>query len=136
MLVRYSALTAIAWIFTFGALFTAPFGWSGFAHDAPTLGAAQWQTLGFIVLVPTIAAYLVNLWALKRAPATLVAIYVYLQPITSAVLAFFMLGEQPDARLIVGAILIFAGIGLDSRSRVSSQVAGLAPSGGEPRSTL
>lgn len=112
LLARYSPLTAITWIFTFGALFTAPLGWSSFVADAPGLDARGWWTLAFIVAVPTIGAYVVNLWALKYATATLVAIYVYLQPITSAALAVLMLDERIDARLVVGAVLIFGGIWL------------------------
>ncbi len=112
LLARYSPLTAITWIFTFGAMFTAPLGWSALVADAPGLDARGWWTLAFIVAIPTIGAYVVNLWALKYATATLVSIYVYLQPIVSAVLAVAMLDERVDARLLAGAALIFAGIWL------------------------
>lgn len=113
----YSPLTVTAWIFTFGALCTVPLGASAFVEGASAFGWSEWGLLAFIVLVPTITAYFLNSWCLKRAPASLVAVYIYLQPVTAAVLAFFLLGEELRWHQAFGALGIFLGIWLAGRSR-------------------
>ena len=76
------------------------------------MSAAAWA-----VAVPTVLAYLVNMWALRRVQATSVAIYVYLQPVVAGVLAVLVAGEKPTLRTAFSAVLIFAGVALVQRWR-------------------
>jgi drug/metabolite transporter (DMT)-like permease len=67
----------------------------------------------YIVVGPTILAYLMNIWALKRVSPNLVAAYIYLQPILTAVVAPAVLaGEHLTSRALVGGLGIFIGLGL------------------------
>ena len=117
MLSTYSPLTVTAWILVFGSFFTVPVGAVSFWNGAAGFGAGEWGILAFLVAVPTVGAYFLNSWCLKRAPASVVAAYIYLQPVTAAVLAFALLGERFTLRLLFGALTIFAGIYLAGRSR-------------------
>ena len=49
---------------------------------------------------------------LGRTASSLVAMYVYLQPLITAVAAPLLLGERVTARAAVAAALIFTGLGL------------------------
>ncbi len=49
-------------------------------------------------------------WALRRLPATAVAVATLGEPVGAAVLAFFVLGEEPGAAAAAGGALILAGI--------------------------
>jgi drug/metabolite transporter (DMT)-like permease len=72
--------------------------------------------LAYAVIFPTVVAYFLNLWALKRAPASLVAIYVLAQPLIAAALAALPpLRERPTPILLVAGLLIIGGVGLFSR---------------------
>jgi drug/metabolite transporter (DMT)-like permease len=62
--------------------------------------------------VPTIVAYLLNAWALGRSSATLVTIYIYLQPLIAAVLAWAQLGLGISRRAGLAAVLILLGLGV------------------------
>ncbi|WP_318013066.1 MULTISPECIES: EamA family transporter [unclassified Mesorhizobium] len=56
------------------------------------------------------------LWAfaLERAPPTLVAVSVAVNPVTASIFGAVFLGEQVNANLIVGLIAVLAGIAIAS----------------------
>ena len=76
-----------------------------------TLTVIVW--VAYIVLVPTIGAFFLSGWALKRSSSQLVAAYIYLQPLVTASIAPAVLeGERVTPRMIVAGLAIFAGLGL------------------------
>jgi EamA domain-containing membrane protein RarD len=64
------------------------------------------------VVFPSFLAYLLSIWALHRTASSLVAMYVYLQPLVTALTAPLVLGEQVTAGAGVAAALIFSGLAL------------------------
>lgn len=114
---RYGSLPIVAIGFGAAAVAVAPFG-------LPSIGSVlllsphAYALLAYVVAVPTIGAYLVNAWALGRAPASLVAVYIYLQPILGAALAVVVLGEKVGPRALLAAAAVFVGIGLVNRARL------------------
>ena len=120
ILARYRALTVIAFTFLIGTLGILPFGLGEFLRDAPHLRPGTWVALGYIVAFPSVGTYLLNTYALARVEASLVAIYIYLQPVLGAVLALSVLDERPTLGTVLGCGLIFGGIwlvGQDARRR-------------------
>jgi drug/metabolite transporter (DMT)-like permease len=115
LLRRYRALTVISWTMAFGALGVVPLGITELYRAWPTLGFVPLVELGYIVLFPTVTAYFLNAFALARAPASLVAIYIYLQPLFGALLAAIRLGERPGPSVVVGGLLIAGGIAVVTR---------------------
>jgi drug/metabolite transporter (DMT)-like permease len=117
MLSRYGSTSMIGWVFAFGALMVAPFGVVALAGSATVQQATtmDWSLVAFIVLVPTAGSYWLNAWALKRSPPSMVAAYVYLQPVLTAILAVLVLDESIGVRTLVGAGLIFGGVALSAR---------------------
>lgn len=112
LLARYSTMTVVSWTFAIGALGVLPFGARDLIARAPSLSATCWGALGYIVIFPSVGTYFLNGWALKRAPSSLVAIYIYLQPLVGALLAAAVLDERPTAVTYGGGLLIGAGIWL------------------------
>ena len=113
---RYNALTVITWIFILGSLPTLPVGVMSFAkvsvRDVP---AIVWLSVAYIVLVATVVCYYLNSWALTRVPPSTVAVYIYLQPLIAFVLAPLLLGETVSPRVLVAAVLVFAGVAIVTR---------------------
>jgi drug/metabolite transporter (DMT)-like permease len=108
---KYGALNLITWIFVIGAVITLPiagYAWSGERWASVPL--SSWAALAFIILVPTVGAYYLNAWALTRLAPSIVAIYIYLQPLIAFGLAPLILGEQLSSRTLVACLLIFAGV--------------------------
>lgn len=110
LLARYSPLTVLVWTFVFGALGILPFGTHALFLEAPRLSARGLGCVAYIVLFPTVGTYFLNVFALQKVPSSLVAIYIYIQPVVGAFLAAAMLDERPSPTTFAGGALIGAGI--------------------------
>lgn len=110
VVVRVGALRFMAWVFTWGALSFLPLGLGPMLGQIGSFSARGWLLVAYILAMPTIAAYLLNAWALSRSSATLVTVYIYLQPLIAGVLARVQLGHAISARAGVAAVLILAGL--------------------------
>jgi len=123
---RYGALNVITWLFLIGAVVTVPFAayaWN--ADGLKSVSMAAWVTIVYIVLIPTVGAYYLNAWALTRVAPSVVAIYIYLQPLLAFGLAPVVLGESWNSRTIGACLLIFAGVAvvtIRNRSRAVAEV--------------
>jgi drug/metabolite transporter (DMT)-like permease len=68
-----------------------------------------------LALVPQLLGHSTFNWALRYLPAAYVSITLLGEPVSSAILAYFLLGEIPSMLMVFGAILILVGIYLAGR---------------------
>jgi drug/metabolite transporter (DMT)-like permease len=123
---RYGALSVITWMFQIAALLAIPiaaYSWStqGLSVVSPGLVLA----VIYIILVPTVGSYYLNSWAITRVSPSVVAVYIYLQPLMAFGLAPLLLGESLNSRTIGACVLIFAGVAvvtIRSRSRAVEEI--------------
>ncbi len=108
---RFPPLTALPWLFGWGLLTSLPFTGLPAPGPAPT---SAWLSMAYIVLGPTVGTYGLNLFALQRVPASVVAIFIYLQPFVAGALAWPLLGEAPTLRMAVSALITFVGVRITS----------------------
>ena len=115
---QIDALAGTALLLTFGTIGIAPLGVPQLLSvDAAALSSQFWWLALFIILLPTAAAYLINYWALGRVDSSLVAFFIFLQPVLAASLSWIFLEERPSPLTYVGALLIFFGVLLTLRRR-------------------
>ena len=107
----------MAWVFTYGVVLFAPLGAHALLAQIPLLGPRGWLLILYIVAVPTIVAYGLNAWALARSTATMVTIYIYLQPLFAALLARVQLGHAISSRAGIASLLILGGVGVTTLKR-------------------
>lgn len=110
-------MVMVPWVFFYGALFTWPAAIPSLLTTSP--GDVTWvlvANLVYIVVGPTVGTYFLNAVAVRDASPSLAAVYVYLQPVVAALLAYPILGEQPTLQLALGAVGIFAGVTIFTRS--------------------
>jgi drug/metabolite transporter (DMT)-like permease len=120
---RYGALNIITWVFLISSLINVPISLVELRGDhLTTLSAATWLRIGYIILVPTVAAYYLNAWALIRVSSSTVSAYIYLQPLIAFGLAPLMLGEHFGSRALIASVMILTGVAIVTRTR-PSQVA-------------
>ena len=114
MVLRYGPVAVSAYVMMFSALGTLPLGLLGLATvDLPAVRPVTWMWVGYIVVFPTIVAYFLNIWALKRVSPNLVAVYIYLQPLFTALVAPAVLaGERVTTRAAIAGAAIFLGLAL------------------------
>jgi drug/metabolite transporter (DMT)-like permease len=115
---RNGAIRSLAWLFLFGSIVCVPLGiFSLSAVDFSSVSTKVWLDLAFIVLFPTIGAYYLNAWALTRVAPSVVAVYIYLQPLVGTFLAIFVLGEDWKPRIFLAMALIFTGVFLVTKKQ-------------------
>jgi drug/metabolite transporter (DMT)-like permease len=108
---RYPPLVVIAWAYVLSLPFVPLLAWG--TPLLPASGhATAWWALAYIVVFPTVLAYLFNMFALARVTASTTAIYVYSQPLVGGLASRLMFGETPSATMLVAAVAIFLGVWL------------------------
>jgi len=111
LLQRHPPLSVVAGVFAWGVPLTLPF--TGLPPvEAP---AVAWAAMAWILAGPTVGTYLLNLVALQHVPATVVGVFIALQPFVAAALAVPLLGETLGWRQVVAASASVGGILLVSR---------------------
>ncbi len=113
LLERYHPLTVVTHVFVFGAVLILPFGLVALRDvDLWQLPPRALLGLAYIVLFSSLLAYYLSIWALQRTASSLVAMYVYLQPVMTAAGAPLVLGEHITVRAGLAAAVIFGGLAL------------------------
>lgn len=111
---RYPPLVVIAWAYILSLPFIAYFGWG--EALVPAAGRPDvWWSLAYIIAFPTVIAYLFNMYALARVPASTTAVFIYAQPLIAALASWVAFHETPSAGMLIAAACLFAGIWLVTR---------------------
>lgn len=108
---KHDTLWVAAFLFLYGTVGINLIGipsWIEFTP--PEMTGVLWVTAGVAVLFGTLIPYFLNFWALKFAKASQVALFIYVQPIVAAAVAFIWLGEVMSLRAVVASVLIFSGL--------------------------
>jgi drug/metabolite transporter (DMT)-like permease len=114
---KYGALKSIAWLFIFASLINVPVGLISLQTvELSPIPLSAWAVVAAIVIFPTILAYFWNAWALARVEPSVVAVYVYLQPLIGTFLAVIFLNEELSSRIFLAMVLTFPGVYLVTRS--------------------
>jgi drug/metabolite transporter (DMT)-like permease len=106
---RYPSLVLIAWVFAL-SVWTVPLFAAQEAWAPADASASAWLSLAYVLVFPTILAYLLNAYALARVSASTTAIFIFLQPALAAVAGHLGLGEALDAMFALAAALILGGL--------------------------
>ena len=113
---RLTPQRVIARMFAIGAVIMLPIAaWPMWTEKWASIPASAWLVLLFVIAGPTVAAYLLNAWALAHTDSSLVAAYIYAQPILTIILAAIFLGETIQPVAIAAAVMIIAGVYLAGR---------------------
>ena len=116
LIAEHGALRASAWTMLAAALLSAPFAPVFvstdrlFAADAVTV-----FTLLYLGVLTSVVAYILWYFALSRLDASRVAVFSNLQPPATAVAAWLVLGEPITWEIVVGGVLVIAGVRITQR---------------------
>ena len=107
---RYHPLQSLTVGLSAGAVFLFPITvMTGLVLQYPL---ASWLSLVYLGTVATAFAYLLFFSGVRYTSATVASIAALLEPLTSTVLAWWLLGEQLGSSGIGGGILLLSAIGL------------------------
>lgn len=106
----YSAWTSLFYAFLFGAIFLLPVSLIAHSFVPANLPLDGWGTLVFLALVPTLGGFGAYTIGLSHLPASVASILAAFEPVTTAIVAYFVFGEVLDALQLVGGIMILASV--------------------------
>ncbi|MDG2370418.1 MAG: DMT family transporter [Flavobacteriales bacterium] len=112
---KYSPLTVIKWVFTFGLLIVTPFGLTEIDTVNWNMPVDIILKIGFVIIFTTFFCYLFNIYGVKRVSPTIVSSYIYLQPILTSLIAVLYGYENINETTIICALIIFFGVYLVSK---------------------
>jgi len=110
---RHGAVNLALWQNAFAALWLTPFALAGAATIAPTI--ADLALLAVLGVVCTALAHTLFIASMRRVSAHTASVVSLLEPVYGIALAALLLGERPDARTIVGMLLILTAALLATR---------------------
>jgi drug/metabolite transporter (DMT)-like permease len=107
---KHDSLWSTTWLFIYGSvgltLLAAP-DWTQFHWTPPS--ANMWAAMVFAILGATLATYFLSFWALAHAKASKIAMFIFLQPVVTSIVAVIWLGEVITLRKVLASLLIFLG---------------------------
>lgn len=89
-------------------LLTMPFEWLVMRH-IPHINTISLES-SVIACISSVGMYLLVQYGIKKTTAFTASLFQYLGPLLAAVTAVPLLGERPNASVIVGGLLILAGV--------------------------
>ncbi len=118
LMLTYHPFTVLRWVFTFGFLMVIPFAIPDLIQvNWSSLSGNIWAAIGYVLIFTTFLTYLLNAYALKRTTATVVGMYVYLQPIIATTIAIGFAKDVLTTPKVIAAILIFTGVWLVNKKQ-------------------
>lgn len=119
---KYNAFTFVKWIYLFGFIMVIPFGFSQFqsVNWAVLPTVIVWK-IAFVVVFSTFFTYLLNLLSMRELKPTLVAVFIYLQPLFATVFAISLGKDELTWVKISSAIFIFTGVYLVTDKKSEKQ---------------
>lgn len=115
---KYSAITLMKWLFLIATLINFPITINQFmaVHWSNLPWDAVWR-MAFVVLGTTFAAYLLNIYALKRLSASTLGVFMYLQPLIAIIYAISVGADTINSIKVIAAALVFVGVYLVSKKK-------------------
>ena len=136
MLQKIPSFTFMAYCYIFSALlFAALFvgvntlhrGVSGLAF-MEGLRPEHWLLVLYVVLFASIGTYTLNNYALQRISPSVVSVYMFIQPVISAVTGFYCLQEPFNLHMALSAVITFVGVILATTASQPKDTASLRAS--------
>ncbi|ABE41118.1 protein of unknown function DUF6, transmembrane [Rhodopseudomonas palustris BisB5] len=110
------ALSFLAFTFGCGALFLIPLLiWELTVRPAPALDVANAASLAYVVIFPSILAYLCYNRGVRLIGANRSAPFFHLIPVFGSAMAILFLGEQPHLYHAIGYAMVLAGVVVAAR---------------------
>lgn len=118
MTVKYSPLIVTGYITMLGGLMFVPIGMlNGVLDQVTTISGIGWLVIMFLAIFCSIGGYLGWQYALSKVEATKTAIFLYLQPLVTVLVAILLLGEKLTGLTVLGGALILSGVTMTMKER-------------------
>ena len=108
-------LTLMKWLYLFGFLFITPLGFQqGMAFDFAAAPTSAILAIAYVVVFATLGTYMLNIVAIKNLRPSVVAVFIYLQPLLAGIIAIGLGKDSLTWTKVAAAVLIFGGVYITS----------------------
>lgn len=122
LIMRYSVVTFMKWIFLFSSLLSLPFAGIELASvDYSSLTPKFTAEIMYTIIFATFISYFLIPIGQKHLRPTLVSMYSYMQPIVATAISIYIGMDTLGWKKVVAAITVFAGVVLVNYSRAARQ---------------
>ena len=123
LILKYSAMHILQWVFLFGGMISVPLGWNSFRLvQWSEFDALSWFCLVYVVLGATFLAYLLMNYSVSKLGAGITASFIYLQPFFATVASMILLHEQLTFSKMLSATIIMVGVFVTNYKTKSSVI--------------
>jgi drug/metabolite transporter (DMT)-like permease len=84
----------------------------GETMDLGQVSGRSWLALGYLVVFGSLVAFTAYSWLLGNAPISLVGTYAYVNPAVAVLLGALVLSETVTWPMLLGGVIIIAGVGI------------------------
>jgi drug/metabolite transporter (DMT)-like permease len=130
---RYDAVTLNGVAYVLGLILLIPFAGQSLCDvQWGSVPFAAWWGLSYAVVFGSVVPYLIFAVAMTELTAARVAAFAYIQPVIATGLGIWLLHETLTLKIILGGILIIAGVYITERER-GEEAADLIPGEAGPQ---
>ncbi|MDR3269352.1 MAG: DMT family transporter [Tannerella sp.] len=123
LIVRYTPITSMKWMFLYATVCSLPFCWSDVAAvPYASLPVEQVLRMAFVVVLATFVAYLLIPSGQKLLRPTVVSMYNYLQPLVASVVAVALGMDTFGWTKGIASLLVFLGVCAVTQSKSRAQL--------------
>jgi len=130
---RYDAVTLNGIAYVLGLILLIPFaGQSLFDVQWESVPSAAWWGVSYAIVFGSVVPYTIFAVVMTELTAARVAAFAYIQPVIATGLGIWLLHETLTLKILLGGILIIAGVYITERER-GEEEAELVPGEGGPQ---
>ncbi len=108
---RRGAMTVTSTSLIIGTLLYFPLGiYFALNFDYSGVGMLGWSGVAYTGILTSVVAYTLWYWTIKHIEPSRAAVFINLQPIVTAILAYFLIGERLSGGSIVSGVVILIGV--------------------------
>lgn len=112
---KYHVFTLMKWLYLFGVIFITPFGINeGLDFNFSTSSTDTLLYIGYVILFATFGTYMLNIIAIRTLKPSVVAVFVYLQPLLTTLIAVGLGKDTITPYKLIAGALIFTGVFITS----------------------
>lgn len=115
LLARYNSISLTAYAMLLGSIGLIPFFSRSLITEVMNLSLKGWFAVIFLGVFSTVIGYGIWYIALRIRTASEISIYLYIIPILSTILSYFILGDIVTVYFIIGGTFVIIGLYLVNR---------------------
>lgn len=120
---KYQGVTVLKWLYVFGLFYIFPVGIQDFTQiDWGTIPVEIYLSIAYLVVMITVVAYFMNMYALKHVMPSTVSTYIYSQPVVASVFAMILGMDKLNWLEVVATAFVFLGVYLVSSRKKAAVV--------------